>query len=61
MSQGVGPVQGGGLAHLDTLLQYQVRVAVLQKDAMNQVGEAAIRLIQAAASATTGQNLDIRA
>jgi len=61
MSQGVGPIQGGALGHLQALMQYQVQVAALQKDAMNQVGEAAIRLIQAAASATTGQNLDIRA
>jgi len=61
MSQGVGPIQGGALTYLDTLLQYQVQVAALQKDAMNQVGEAAIHLIEAAMSTTTGQNLDIKA
>ena len=60
MSQGVGPIQGGGLGHLHALLQYQVQVAALQKDAMDLIGKAALRLIKAAASATTGQNLDIR-
>ncbi len=43
--------------------QYQVRVLLMQKDAIEQAGQEALKLIQSAMAlaADQGQNLDVRA
>jgi hypothetical protein len=49
---------GGGIASIQFAAEYSARVAVLQKDATEQQGDLALKLIQSA-SLDTGQNLNI--
>lgn len=52
----------GGISNLAFATEYQARVAKLSKDAINEQGEQALQLIQAAAlDAQSGRNLDVSA
>jgi hypothetical protein len=49
----------GGVSNAVFQAQYQVKVLKLGQDAVNEQGQRALELIQAASSATSGQNLDV--
>lgn len=59
---GIAGATGGGTGNIQLAAQYQARVAAMQKDAVNQAGQAALKLIEAAAQVTEAANggIDIR-
>ena len=60
---GIAGTTGGGMGSVQLAAQYQARVAVMQKNAVNQAGQAALKLIEAASQVTQAADggIDIRA
>ena len=59
---GIAGATGGGTGNIQFAAQYQAKVVAMHKDALNQAGQAALKLIEAASQVTeaAGGGIDIR-